>query len=423
MLMLSSLLRFRLVDGQQKTYHVEDFAIQLSAEAYPPVTGLLYREPGKMPGQGAMLLPWSAVEGWDEAHRRIRAGQLDKSQPAGADWLEKAVLLKRDILDAIVIDLPARSPVLANDLLLEKQGEKLLLKAVDIGLAAILRRLSGGLVRTVHPAALRDWNAVEFLRGNPQAARSGLEYHRLIERLPSGDIAYLADFLPYLYVAELLTLLPEPTAADTLETMIPSLQIQAFEELEPKKAHRLLALMRPDIIADLLSRLDTQKAREFLDQLPRDLRERVLQLLAYPDDTAGGIMTNDMTVLPGSTTAARAFSYLVDRLKSPAYQNILQFIYVVDSPSGQKLRGALTLRDLLIASGNSRLDTLMNPSLVTLSPGLPAHKAARRVIESGLTAVPVTAQDGRLLGVVTVDTALALTVPKTGGREIFRLYT
>ena len=50
-------------------------------------------------------------------------------------------------------------------------------------------------------------------------------------------------------------------------------------------------------------------------------------------------------------------------------------------------------------------------------------QAARRVIESGLTAVPVVAQDGRIVGVVTVDTALALTMPKSGGREIFRLYT
>ncbi len=134
-------------------------------------------------------------------------------------------------------------------------------------------------------------------------------------------------------------------------------------------------------------------------------------------------MTNDMLTLPSSTTAAQALSRLTDNLKSPAYQNIIQFIYVVNSAPGQKLQGALTLRDLLIASGSTRLEKLMNPYLITLSPYLPAHRAARRVIESGLTAVPVIDQDGRILGVVTVDSALALTVPKSGGREVFRLYT
>jgi magnesium transporter len=134
-------------------------------------------------------------------------------------------------------------------------------------------------------------------------------------------------------------------------------------------------------------------------------------------------MTNDIFTLPGSTTAAQALSFLTENLKSPVYQNIIQFIFVVDSAAGQKLRGALTLRDLLIANSETRLDELMSACPITLSPDLPAHRAARRVIESGLTAVPIIDQEGRILGVVSVDTALALTAPKTGGREVFRLYT
>ncbi len=423
MVMLSNLLRYRLMDRQGKTYPVEDFSIQLSGERYAPVTAILWREPNQRHRQESKRLQWSAVETWDEESRRIGVSHLDDSRPVEASWLESAILLKRDILDAILLDLQGRSPVLANDLQLERQGDQLLLKAVDIGFIAILRRLSGGLIREVHTNALRDWNSIEFLRGNPQVARAESDYHGQIARLPAGEIAYLADFLPYLYVAELLTFLPEPVAADTLEKMIPSLQIQPFEELDPQKGRRILALMRPDIIADLLSRLDTAKARDYLEHLPGDLRERVVKLLIYPDDTTGGIMTNDMITLPGSITAAQALSFLTENLKSPVYQNIIQFIFVVDSPAGQKLLGALTLRDLLIANGESRLDELMNACLITLSPDLRAHRAARRVIESGLTAVPIIDQESRILGVVTVDTALALTAPKTGGREVFRLYT
>lgn len=419
MLMLSQLLRFRIVDHQQHFARPADFAIDLDASIYPPVIDIIWNNPGRVP----FRLHWAQVQQVDESRRRIEVQDLDESQPVEPEWLEKAVLLKRDILDAIMLDLQGRTPVLANDVLLEKQDGALLFKAVDIGFLAILRRLSGGRFHAVRKSAFRDWIYIEFLRGNPAAAHSDLEYHGLINRLPAGEIAYLADFLPYLYAAELLAYLPEPLAADSLEMMMPDLQIQAFEELEPAKAGRILALMRPDIAADLISRLENGKARGYLEQISREQFERVIKLLGYPEGTTGSFMTNDMITLPRETTASEAMTTLMNTLKLPNYNNFIQFLYVVDSRQNQRLLGALTFRDLLIADPDARLDEIMAPYAIALHPFSLSMEAARRVIESGMSALPVIGQDGEILGVVTVDSALALTVPKSGGREVLRLFT
>ena len=118
------------------------------------------------------------------------------------------VLLTRDVIDALVLDLHSRA-TRANDLWLEEENGKLLLKAADASSLAILRRLSRGLLGSGPSRAAYDWKYIEFLRGDPNAVKNGAGYHVRIERLPPGEIAGLCSSLPYLHAAELLTLLPD----------------------------------------------------------------------------------------------------------------------------------------------------------------------------------------------------------------------
>jgi len=84
---------------------------------------------------------------------------------------------------------------------------------------------------------------VEFLRGNPHAVESGPSYLRRITELPAGEISLLTDQLPYLHAAELLTLLPDEIAVNTLEAMSRRRQLQVFEELDELRAVQLLEIM------------------------------------------------------------------------------------------------------------------------------------------------------------------------------------
>src|SRR5438477_116527 len=120
----------------------------------------------------------------------------------------------------------------ANDLWLRLEGGRLWLRAADVSPWAVLRRLARGLLGRGGERQLVDWGDIEFLRGNPRVAQAGGDYHRRIARLTPPAIARLADEIPYHHAAELLTLIPDATAADALEAMAPERQLQVFEDLE-----------------------------------------------------------------------------------------------------------------------------------------------------------------------------------------------
>jgi Mn2+/Fe2+ NRAMP family transporter/CBS domain-containing protein len=166
--------------------------------------------------------------------------------------------------------------------------------------------------------------------------------------------------------------------------------------------------MRPDETADLIGHLEPDAAQVVLERLPAERRAQVLDLLRYPEDTAGGIMNNDIVVIPVRLTIEEARRKLRDWLSEPDF---VYFIYVIDDESSRRLVGVLTLRDLLVARPEALVGEVMRPNLVTIFPLESASEAARRVTESGLVALPVVSRDGRLLGAVTVDSAVALIAP------------
>jgi magnesium transporter len=404
MVMLSQFVRFELVDRHGRHATLLDCAVALLDAEYPPVTRLLFRYEGQEP----QTLPWRAVQAIDWRERRIRVADPAESEPASLESLGNEVLLSRDVLDALILDLQHRRATRANDLWLEEANGWLSLRAADTSARAIVRRVSRGLYGRITTRALYDWRYVECLRGNPQAVRRGAGYHRRITRLPPAEIARLMALLPYLHAAELITLLPAPLATDTLEAMSPEQQLQVFEELEADEAVHLLALMAPNLAADLVGRLPTPTARRYLEWLSKPQSERIIELLRYPEDTVGGIMTSDVVFAEGALTVDEARRTSRERLKEPDFVSL---IYVVETTMTRRLRGVISLRSLLTADDAQRLEELMDPYVAALHPLEPSREAAYRVINSHLVAMPVVGHEGQLLGVVTVDAAVAEVAP------------
>ncbi len=417
MIMLSRLRRCSLVDAKGTRAPLLDVAVALLDGDYPPVTRLLYQAPDKK----SRFLPWSAVESIDEDARQINVTSFDEAlAPVTTGTLRKELLLARDVLDALVIDLQNRRTTRANDLSLEDLDGQLMLRAADTSARAFLRRLSRGLYQHVRQSALYDWKYIEFLRGDPCAVKNGAGYNLRITRLPPGEIARLTDPLPYLHAAELLTLLPDAKAADVLDAMAAERQLQVFEELEEDQALRLLALMSPDAAADLIARLQLPTSHRYLELLPKRQSERIIELLRYPEDTVGGIMTNNGVYIPADRTVGEARHELRERLKEPGF---VFLIYVVEDETTWRLRGLISLRSLLTVDDEKKLEEVMDPYLTTLNPLDAAIDAAYRVINSGLAAMPVVGKDGELVGVVTVDAAVAQVAPQSWRTQAPRVFT
>ena len=416
MVMLSELRRMRLLDDQRRRARLVDLVVDLSTGDYPPVTRVLFRD-----GRGKqMALPWEAVTDirWRLAH--IRVTDLATARAAPPESLARSVLLVRDIMDALVLDVVERHAMRANDLWLRLEDGRLWLRAADVSPWAVLRRLGRGLLGRGGERHLVDWGDIEFLRGNPRAAQAGGDYHRRITRLTPAAIARLAAELPYHHAAELLTLIPDAVAADTLETMAPERQLQVFEDLDEDQAVRLLALMAPDLATDLVGCLQPAYAQRCLESLPPARAARIIELLRYPEDSAGGLMTNEFPVVAAQLTVAQARAALRDALSTPDFA---YYVYVVDDLDSHHLEGVVTLRDLIVASDDAPLCEVMRRQLLTIDALDSALAAAWQVIEQHLAALPVVARDGRLLGVVTVDAAVAQVAPVPWRQDAPRLFS
>jgi CBS domain-containing protein len=417
MLLLSELGRFRIVDKKKQEARLFDFSAARLDGEYPLVTSLMFtRADGKIGS-----LPWKALMEIRKADRIISVEDLDAGQEPDEETLRNEVLLLRDVQDALVLDLLNRRATRVNDLVLEYVDGQLRLNSVDSSLLSILRRISrGNFGGAPTEDSLSDWKYIEFLRGDPRAVPKGPMRDLRITRLPPGEIATLTNFLPYLHAAELLILLPDPQAADTLELMAPERQVQVFEELEEDQALTFLNLMAPDSATSLIRNLNPELAARILLRLDEVQQRRVVELLRYPADTVGGIMTNDMVYVESRLSAAEARKLLRKRLKGPDFVDL---IYVVEDDDTLELLGVVSLRNLIIADDEIRLEELMDPYLSTLAPLDLARGAAYRLVSSHLAAMPVVGKKGQLVGVVTVDAAVSQIAPAAWGDQAPRIFS
>jgi len=414
--MLSKLQYFRLLDDGGRRYALADIAVASLKTDYPAVTHFLYRNfEGKQ-----MMLPWHAVKGIDWRQAQINVSNFDSAQSVTDESSPQEVLLKRDVLDALVLDLNKRLATRANDLLLEEENNQLLLKGADTSSLAILRRLSHRLFGSGPSRSPCDWKYIEFLRGHPHAVKNGAGYHMRIKRLPPGEIAGLCSSLPYLHAAELLTLLPDAVAAETLAAMIPDREVQVFGELQDEQAVGLLARMKANDAVNLLRRLTVESTTSFLKRLPKARSDKLVDLLRYPEATVGGIMTNDIVVLALDQTIREARLRLRERLKQTDFTH---FLYVVESEASSVLRGTTSLPDLIVADDERRLDEIMNIYVTTLDPLEPADSGAYRVLNSHLAAMPVIGREKQLLGIVTVDAAVMQVAPQSWTAQAPKIFS
>jgi CBS domain-containing protein len=412
MVMLSDFLRFSVTDSFTATARLLDVVLDLAPGDYPPVTRLLLKD--------HTGLSWDQVESIDWRQRHLRVRDVHAGQRAPADSLLRSVLAGRDVMDALIVDIARRHTLRANDLWLHEKDGQLRLAGADASPWAVLRRLGHGLFGRGAERQLVDWKDIEFLRGDPYAARAGHDYHRRITRLQPAEIASVLDALPYLHAAELLALIPDGIASDTLEAMALARQAQILQVLDEDQAVRLLELMAPDLAADLLGILKPERAQAFLMRMDDGPRGLVVELLRYPNDTAGGIMTNQLVCVPRHLLVGDARRDLKSSIGAPDFA---QYLYVVDDPESRHLEGVVNLREFAVADEPVMVGALMNPHVTSIEVLEPAASAARRVAEQHLAALPVISRAGRLLGAITVDAAVAQLVPSAWRDRAPRIFS
>ncbi len=219
-----------------------------------------------------------------------------------------------------------------------------------------------------------------------------------LAKLHPSDLAEVIEELPSEDGARLLALTNEEDAADALDDLDGQTKREMIAELETPEITGILEQMADDDLADLMAELGSEEAERVLGMLDQEDAAGVKQLLAYPEDTAGGIMTWDFFWVPEMYTVGKAMDHL--RRQSRDVETV-NYIYVLGP--ARKLRGVLSLRELLMADPGALVRDVMEKDVVTVAVTEDQEEVARTAMHYDLLAVPVLDEEEKMLGIVTID--------------------
>jgi len=189
--------------------------------------------------------------------------------------------------------------------------------------------------------------------------------------------------------------------ASILSEMAPSDSLELIEELEPKEIARQLSKMPADDATSLASRLPEPLASQVLPLMEAEQAADVRELLEHEERTAGRIMTRDYFALEEDVTIAEAVTALQKR--SEEFEMVF-YVYVVDKRD--HLVGVISLKKLLTTPPSTQLKRVMEPKVISAKTDIEQEDVARLIAEYNLLAVPITDEEDRLVGIVTVDDAI-----------------
>jgi magnesium transporter len=266
-------------------------------------------------------------------------------------------------------------------------------------------------------AALLAPDILDLLESEPASVAAETE------DIHPADLADVAEALPRSQIPLFLSVLPADRAAAVLEYFAEELRTELLEAMSPEQAAALVGAMTPDDRADTLEDIDEEHAEDIVDALPAETRRNTQQLLLYPPDSAGGLMTTDVVSVPETYTVEEALRRVREIARS-GRREAMNVVYAIDVDG--TLKGVMSLRELLAAPEGARIADVAWPEVRKVAVTADREEVARLISEYDLIAIPVVDEKNRVLGVATVDDVIDVIqeeqtedVQKMGGVEAF----
>ena len=184
-----------------------------------------------------------------------------------------------------------------------------------------------------------------------------------------------------------------------------SKQIDMAGGIGRERMSRLIEEMAPDDRVNLLQHLDGEMVENLLPLVAQAERNDIRRLLSSAEDSAGSVMTTEYAWLPEDITASDALARL--RLQAPDRETIY-YVYVLDSD--RRLKGLVSLRQLIMARPTTRVGDLMERDVITVRVSDDKEEVARKLARYDFLAMPVVDDEGRLVGIVTHDDVIDVVV-------------
>ncbi|HLL90928.1 MAG TPA: magnesium transporter [Tepidisphaeraceae bacterium] len=219
-----------------------------------------------------------------------------------------------------------------------------------------------------------------------------------IEELPAPDGATVMTGLDSEHAANVAEYLDPKTAGQILSEMDPTLAASVISDMEPPEASMVLAEMDPDDRVDILEHVTGPLHEQLVGEMDAREANEVRRLEQYPPDTAGGIMTTEVTALPEDLTVEQAIAEL--RRMSEQLEQMF-YVYVVDRRG--HLVGVLSMRDVILAKPEATVARIMHTEVRSVPASMDQEAVANLMRRYGYLAMPVVDERNRLVGLVTVD--------------------
>lgn len=238
-------------------------------------------------------------------------------------------------------------------------------------------------------------NAMEQIDGLLQAGDMDAAAEYLRNLHPADSAEMLATLEPQDQAAIMSRLEPEELA-EVFAQMDGDDAAEAAQQLDVGVMADVLDEMEPDVAADLIAELEPADASAVLEQM--DEARTVAPLLAYEEDSAGGIMNVAPPSLRRYMTVAEAFQFIKEH-----YQDANQIFYLYVLDRNGRLIGVVNLRALILAEPTQTIEEIMQRDVITVRDGMDQEEVAQLFARYDLLALPVIDADDRLVGLVTVD--------------------
>ena len=222
----------------------------------------------------------------------------------------------------------------------------------------------------------------------------------LITMNPS-DIAELFGELPEEILPLLFRLIPKEQAAETFVEMEPDLQellIKGFSDSELKE---VIDELYVDDAVDIVEEMPANVVKRILMQANPDMRKMINEILKYPDDSAGSIMTTEFVDLRPQMTVSEAIKHI---RRTGIDKETINTCYVMDK--NRQLIGMISIRTLILSDEDDIIGEIMETNVISISTLEDKESVAQMFAKYNFLAMPVVDKEDRLVGIITIDDAM-----------------
>ena len=247
-------------------------------------------------------------------------------------------------------------------------------------------------------------DTLKTMLANLDDAKKYQSLRDVMETLPAPDLAAVFEDLPAEKLPVLFRLCPKDLAADVFAELTPATQQQLIDGLTDTELKAVVDELFVDDATDLVEEMPANVVKRILAQADPATRRMINELLKYPEDSAGGVMTTELMALRPDMTVAQA----MDMIRENGFdKETINNCYVTDS--SRRLVGVVSLRALVLAKNTEEpIKDLMDSNVVSVSTTTDQEDVSKLFEKYGFLAIPVVDAENRLVGIVTIDDAISI---------------